>query len=131
MIRMSPWKGELAAMISPVAHREAQRERERERDTHTHTHTDCDQDREIEAHEKWDPFVGSYSSELDSEYPSRWREWAEIENLQILQFRLTTVHDTDCTGIDRISSDLDEETGPPDEFSSRSSMGSGLLGLKD
>jgi hypothetical protein len=55
-------------MISPVAHRERQRHRERERETHTHTHRDCDQDREIEAHEKWDPFVRLYSSELDSEY---------------------------------------------------------------
>jgi hypothetical protein len=67
-----------------------------------------------------DPFVGLYSSELDSEYSSRWREWTEIGNPQILQFHLTTVHDTDCewvcTGIDWISSDLDEEAGPPDEF---------------
>lgn len=57
-------------MISPVAHKE----RQRHRHTHTHTHRDCDQDREIEAHEKWDPFVGLYSSELDGEYSSKWRE---------------------------------------------------------
>jgi hypothetical protein len=51
-------------MISPVAQRERERERER----------DCDQDREIEDHEKWDPFVGLYFSEVESEYSNRWRE---------------------------------------------------------